>query len=160
MGGPPNWPKTGAGRGCAKQSASDTVRFIIWILKFCPIFSTKMDKKLSYSGALSLDPAGGSIPDLHYRLAFRAGHCPPPPLPFLVNSWVCRWAIDEQSALAARSLHVMRFNVNFNPVRSCIYNASVIRVMHLDIIVSWNVRGWRTIINRKTYAYLVINADN
>ena len=39
----------------------------------------KVDKEPSYSGVLPLDPAGGSAPpSLHYRLALRVRHAPPP----------------------------------------------------------------------------------
>jgi len=48
----PHWPKLRVGRGCAKQSASDTGTIFYWkfeIFNLWPLLRTKMDKKLSAS---------------------------------------------------------------------------------------------------------------
>ena len=79
-GAPPHqWPKLGDGHMATLCSLYRTWGELSFkSLTYGPSFY-EMDKKLSSPGALSLEPAGGSITrPPHYRLMLRTLHAPPP----------------------------------------------------------------------------------
>ena len=98
-GASPHWPKVGAGHGCMKQSASDTVASCHLNTYFCPSFVWSWTKGFQLQSALPpnlnqgpLNPAWG-LPQI--PLWVLAARCP-----WSISfgkSWMCPWCINPRT---------------------------------------------------------------